>query len=351
MDNESTAIATIKMQDLSPAYAEIMVLGKVLQLSGYFTDVRDQAQAVTKILYGRELGFSPIVSMSGIHIIEGKPALSSNLMASMIKRSGKYDYRVREWNDQKCALMFLQKVGEVWEELGISEFTIADAQRAKVKFKSANGHDTVWTKFPKSMLFARALSQGERVYCPDVSSCALYVAEELGAIVTEAGEVVELPASRSNGVERTTTEEPLPARGQWAKDAPTVDDMVGALSTEQANHETNSGPAQSGGAEVATSKGQAEAPKSRTRTTKPKPPVTGDPNDPVFCDKPRQDFLRIEFERLLRDELKPKSDALRKDWLKFKGFVNEKGEGTSTRIPMDSFKTVCAEALNHAKSL
>lgn len=182
-----TAIA-IRMQDLSPEYAEIMVLGKVLQASGYFRDVRDQAQAITKILWGKELGFTPIVSMSGIHIIEGKPALSSNLMATLIKRSGKYDYRVKSWTDNECSLTFRQKNGTGWEDVGESSFTLEDGKRAGVVKPGGS-----WSKYPKAMLFARALSQGLRTYCPDVSAAPIYNPEEMGATVDEEGAVVELP--------------------------------------------------------------------------------------------------------------------------------------------------------------
>lgn len=169
----------IRMQDLSPEYAEIMVLGNVLQQSGYFKDVRDQAQAVTKILFGRELGFSPIVSMGGIHIIEGKPALSSNLMATLIKRSGKYDYRVKTWDLKECVITFRENVGGKWEEVGVSSFSMDDAKTAGVAGRGA------WAKFPKAMMFARALSQGMRAYCPDVSASPLYVPEEMGMEVNE----------------------------------------------------------------------------------------------------------------------------------------------------------------------
>src|SRR6266700_4331304 len=165
---------------------DIMRLGGVFKASGYFRDVRDEAQAVTKILYGRELGFTPIVAMMGIHIIDGKPALSSNLMATLIRRSGKYDYRVREHDEKRCVIEFKQGA----EVLGKSTFTVEDAQRAGL-IKPNSG----WTKYPKAMLFARAMSAGVRTHCPDVSACPLYVPEELGATVTEDGEVITLPAS------------------------------------------------------------------------------------------------------------------------------------------------------------
>lgn len=196
-------VKALRMADLSPEYAEIMVLGNVLFQSGYFKDVRDQAQAVTKILCGRELGFSPIVSLQGIHIIEGKPALSSNLMATLIKRSGKYDYRVKNWTHQECTLTFREAVRGKWEEVGESSFTMDDAKAAGVVRQGGS-----WTKYPKPMLFARALSQGMRTYCPDVSASPIYVPEEMGAEVNGEGDVVTLPKS-ARPVERITEEIPL----------------------------------------------------------------------------------------------------------------------------------------------
>ncbi len=177
-----------KYNDLT--IAGILQLGGIFKASGYFQDVQQEAQAVVKILYGRELGFSPVVSMMGIHVIEGKPALSSNLMATLIKRSGKYDYRVNRWDSEHCDLIFREKIDGKWQDVGEASFTIADAQRAGIQFKTYKGYPTSWAKYPKAMLFARALSQGLRAYCPDVSASPLYVPEELGAEVNEEGDVI-----------------------------------------------------------------------------------------------------------------------------------------------------------------
>ena len=226
----------VRMADLSPEYSEIMVLGKVLQASGYFKDVRDQAQAVTKILFGRELGISPINSMSSIHIIEGKPALSSQLLAALIKRSGRYDYRVKVWDDTQCVLTFRQKTDGKWEDVGESSFSMEDAKRARVLRDGSS-----WSKFPKAMLFARALSQGERTYCPDVSVCALYVPEELGAEVNEHNEVIG-EAPKRNDVARTT--EPIPIPRNPVVVAAQDQHAVGTVAPEKVADQPQEGAAQ-----------------------------------------------------------------------------------------------------------
>ena len=45
---------------------DTMRLGKVISSSGFFQDARQEAQAVVKVLAGRELGFGPIASMMGV---------------------------------------------------------------------------------------------------------------------------------------------------------------------------------------------------------------------------------------------------------------------------------------------
>ncbi|MCE7937075.1 MAG: hypothetical protein DYG90_00445 [Chloroflexi bacterium CFX6] len=170
---------------------DLIRLGKILAASGYFADARSEAQAVTKVLAGLELGLSPMVSMTGIHVIEGKPAVGAGLMASLVRRSGRYDYAVIENTDVACEIEFFRD----GQAIGHSRFTIDDAKQAKVQFTSSNGKPTSWTKFPRNMLFARAMSNGVRWYCPDVTTAPLYTPEELGATVDGAtGEVIDASA-------------------------------------------------------------------------------------------------------------------------------------------------------------
>lgn len=162
--------------------ADTMNLGKLLAQSGYFQDARDMAQAVVKVLAGRELGFGPIASMTGIYIVKGRVTLSANLIAAAIKRSGKYTYTVREMTDKAVQLDFLEG-GKV---LGPSRFTIEDAQKAGL----VSGEN--WKHYPRNMLFARALSNGAKWYTPDVFGGPIYTPDELGERVdAETGEILE----------------------------------------------------------------------------------------------------------------------------------------------------------------
>ena len=74
-------------------------LGDIMVKSGFFSDTKDQAQAIVKILYGAEMGFGPVASMMGCYIVNGRPSASAQLIASAIIKSGRYRYRVRETTD------------------------------------------------------------------------------------------------------------------------------------------------------------------------------------------------------------------------------------------------------------
>jgi hypothetical protein len=164
----------------------MMDLGTVLAKSGYFNDARDAAQAVVKVLAGREMGFGPVASMTGINIIKGRVSMGANLIASAVKRSGRYDYRVKVMTEQECTIEFYERTAGQRELIGVSTFTKSDAAKA-----STQNMD----KFPRNMLFARAMSNGAKWFCADVFGGPIYTPEELGEIVDEDGEIIAQPVT------------------------------------------------------------------------------------------------------------------------------------------------------------
>lgn len=164
----STEITTLQQMSVN----DMMTMAKTFAESGMFTDTKQLTQAFVKIQAGQEIGIPPFASMTGIHIIQGKPAIGAGLMASRVKASGKYDYKVVEQNDKNCSIDFYQ--GK--EKIGNSSFSIEDAKKAQTKNLD---------KFPKNMLFARAMSNGVKWFCPDVFSGSVYTPEELNSITNE----------------------------------------------------------------------------------------------------------------------------------------------------------------------
>jgi hypothetical protein len=144
--------------------------------SGYWPDARSLAQALVRIEAGRELGLPALIAMSEIHVIEGKPTLGAGALSMLVKASGRYDYRVQELSNARCELWFYDtRSGEL---LGESTFTIDDAKQADLLAKKGE----TWRRYPRNMLFARALSNGVAWYCSDVTGGRFYVPEEMGAV-------------------------------------------------------------------------------------------------------------------------------------------------------------------------
>ena len=128
---------------------------------------------------------------------KGKITFGANMMASAVKKHPSYDYRVTEHTEKECVIDFYEIIYDLKDrtptkdKIGTSSFTIKDAIKAKVYWESDK--DSSWAKYPKAMLFARAMSAGVRYYCPDVFGHApVYVPEEMGEAVDEDGEPINV---------------------------------------------------------------------------------------------------------------------------------------------------------------
>ena len=167
---------------------EIKRVAMMMVCSDFFQVGKDQTQAIAqigvKILAGREMGYGAFASVQGIHVIQGKPTVSANLMAAAVKAHPRYNYKVVEMTDDKVSIQFY----EDGQPSGVSEFTKADATLAGLTGKD------IWKKFPRNMLFSRALSNGVRWFTPDVfNGSTMYTPDEIDADVTidmATGEVI-----------------------------------------------------------------------------------------------------------------------------------------------------------------
>ena len=156
-------------------------VASIMSKSGYFKDARDAAQAFAKLLFGRDLGLGPTQALTDIQIIEGKPQLSANLQASLLKEHPDYDYRAEHGTDGSeayCEIIVFKN----GQEVGRERFTWGDAQRAGLIER--NKH--TWAKYPRNMLFARAISNAVAFHCPEVTSgIRTYGPGELNGVIEE----------------------------------------------------------------------------------------------------------------------------------------------------------------------
>jgi len=166
---------------------EISETARMLVDSGYFDDAKSIAQAGTKIMLGAELGFNAVTSLKSIHVIKGKPTIGADLIASRIQSHPKYRYQIKVHNNTCCSIDFFERIDGKWEMVGNSTFDENDAKRAGLFDRD------MWKKYPKNMYFSRAITSGQRWYCPDVfeDGGTVYTPDELGVEVDESGAVIE----------------------------------------------------------------------------------------------------------------------------------------------------------------
>src|SRR5262245_13302459 len=148
--------------------------------SGYWPDVKSVARAFVKLEAGHALGLNPMVAMSEVHVINEKPTLGAGALSTLVKTSGRYDYRVAKLTDTECAIRFFDR----GEFIGESVFTHQDAERAELPKRNQ-----VYRQYPRNMLFARAMSNGVAWYCPDVTSGRMYVPEDFAPLEEPALEL------------------------------------------------------------------------------------------------------------------------------------------------------------------
>lgn len=195
MKNEITTYNEFNNKlDIYEQFDKLQGAAVALYKSGYFSDARNEAQAIVKVMAGAELGLPPFASMTGVHIIQGKPAIGANVIATIIKNDRRYDYKVVKHDETICVIQFYEH-GKI---CGTSEFTLNDAKKAGTKNLD---------KFPKNMLFARAISNGAKWYVPGIfGGSQIYTTEELGANINEDGEIIDIPETQEKQKEKLSSD-------------------------------------------------------------------------------------------------------------------------------------------------
>lgn len=183
---EGPALAKANGPDATRAFepgsiSEAMHLAQVLVASRLLPRAVGTPEAAFAIIAtGRELGLTAMQSLRSIHVIEGKPTLSADLVAALVKiRSDVCEwFRLVDSTDQR-AVYQTKRRGE--PEPTTMAFTMADAQRAGV-----TGKDN-WRKYPAAMLRARCITALARAVYPDLA---------MG--IYDPDEVSEQPAAPGN---------------------------------------------------------------------------------------------------------------------------------------------------------
>ncbi len=129
-----------------------------------------EANVMFAVMTGAELGLSPMASIRGIHVIDGKPTLAADTMLAVVINSGAAEYFELVESTAKQATYRTKRAGAKAEV--VYTYTFEDARAAKL-LKPNSG----WEKHPKNMLRARCISMLARIVYPDILA-GLYAPEE-----------------------------------------------------------------------------------------------------------------------------------------------------------------------------
>ena len=166
-NDESVKIERLKASVNRDLQATI-AMAEMFAMSGIFKDADQASKAFARIMLGYELGFAPAASMLLIDFVQGKARLSAAAMASLIQRDGSgFDFRVKTLTNDLVEIVFYRKNKDnsLGEKLGLSSFSKEDAVKAELLRKGA-----VHDKYPRNMLWARALTNGFHFFTPSLAS-------------------------------------------------------------------------------------------------------------------------------------------------------------------------------------
>ena len=152
------------------------------------------ASVAACVLYGAEIGVGPMRSLAGIHVVEGRAAMSAELMRALVLAAG-HDIRVVELTATRCVLLGTRRGSTDGTQV---QYTMDDAKRAGVAGKQ------VWQRYPREMLLARCTTLLCRSMFPDVIGGMASVEEMDDAPVQQAEATVVEPAEPRRTVQRRT---------------------------------------------------------------------------------------------------------------------------------------------------
>ena len=190
----SKSIGDILSRSRIPNAEEVLSLYRIAEKlweSGMFYRHKNAAGVFAVILYGMELGLSYMQSLMNVDIVDGSPAMSTQLMAAIFKSRGGQIHIIQR--DEDACRVRLTWNGQTEEFL----FSQDDVDRAGLNRKDSNHQ-----KYPVAMKYWRALSDGIKTIAPE---CLLraYTHDELTAgAATDPDEYRKLLEDKSSPYSR-----------------------------------------------------------------------------------------------------------------------------------------------------
>jgi len=150
--------AIMRYEDQNNELSYMKQLCSIAERSGNYSNMKSETM-LNLMLTAKDLGISPMKALNGsFYVVNGKVCMSTSIMADRIRKAG-HSIKITEWTNEKCVMIGIRK------DNGDSikfEFTMEDAVRAGLN------NSPTWKRYPKNMLYNRAMSTLARTLFPDV---------------------------------------------------------------------------------------------------------------------------------------------------------------------------------------
>lgn len=161
------------------------------------------------LLYGRELGLTPMQALLGVDIIEGTPGLDAQTAVALVKSSPVCKYFTCRETTSERAVFETHRAGEPTPTT--LAYTIEEAKQAGLVGNTSSGKPNNYLKHPRAMLAARAsMALAKLVYQDILKGC-------------NSKEELEEFKERRSGEPMTAPPPPAPPAKAAAARAPVID--------------------------------------------------------------------------------------------------------------------------------
>ena len=197
MSNQALSVYSQPL-DQQINYAKAMAVSNLLPV----TYQNHPENVLVALAQGQALGIAPIQAMNQINVIKGKPALSADLIAALVRRAG---HRLRVEGDDTYAQVTIIRADDPDY---IPKPIRWDMERAKRAGLLGNPS---WQKYPAAMLRARAISEAARAWANDALYGFIYTPEEI-----DSSWVPDADPDTGEPVQATQQQEQAPPQSQPA---------------------------------------------------------------------------------------------------------------------------------------
>lgn len=173
--------------------------------------------------YADALGIPRINALTSIHVIDGKPTASADLIASLVRKAG---HKLRVEGDDTYAEVTIIRADD-------PDYVPTPVRWDEAKARKAGkwGSKGPWTNYPAAMLRSRAITEAARMWASDALYGVIYTAEELGGVVDEDGRPAPAPRQQVQASRPTSITEALAPESDVVADVESVLDGMAATET------------------------------------------------------------------------------------------------------------------------